>query len=166
MDTQLLHTLNTLLSQRQLKIAVAESLTCGLLQQALGAVSGSSLFFEGGITAYSLQQKVHLLQVDAEHASLVNCVSQQVAYEMAAGACRVFDCDLALATTGYAEPCPAQGITEPMAFFALSRRQDGKIQTIAGKQLFGGKLDRAGMQTLVCQQALLALLDYLQSTAT
>ena len=48
----------------RLTLAVAESLTCGHLQAAIGAISGASEFFRGGLTAYTLAQKVRHLGVD------------------------------------------------------------------------------------------------------
>ncbi|MDD4915589.1 MAG: CinA family protein [Methylococcales bacterium] len=163
MNAGLTDALNRLLRERRLSVAVAESLTCGRLQTALGAVSGSSEFFLGGITAYSLRHKIALLGVDPGHAASVNCVSQRVAFEMAAGACLLFDSDLGLGTTGYAEPCPAAAVMQPTAFFGLCRRQDGKMLHIAGSRVAGPGLNRREMQERVCETALLALLDYLQT---
>ena len=102
------------------RLAVAESMTGGRLQARITEISGASSFFLGGVTAYALVQKVALLGVDAAHAAAVNCVSERVAGEMACGACRLFGADLALATTGYAEPSPADGVAEPFAWVALA----------------------------------------------
>ena len=89
-------------------LAVAESLTGGRLQALLTGVSGASACFLGGVCAYTVPQKARLLGVDAAHATEVDGVSARVAGEMAAGACRLFGADLAVATTGYAEPAPAR----------------------------------------------------------
>ena len=40
---------------------------------------------------------------DGTHASTVNCISDQVAREMAAGVCKLFGTDVGLSITGYAE---------------------------------------------------------------
>jgi len=89
---------------------VAESLTCGRVQARIGQISGASEFFLGGITTYSLDQKVRHLGVDRAGASAVNSVSAAVAEQMARGVCALFGSELGLATTGYAEPFdPAQG---------------------------------------------------------
>ena len=45
-------------------IAVAESLTAGLLQFALAAAEGASGYFQGGITVYNLGQKSRHLHID------------------------------------------------------------------------------------------------------
>ncbi len=53
-----------LLQAPRLSLAVAESLTCGQVQARIGAVSGASDYFLGGVTAYSLDEKVRLLGVN------------------------------------------------------------------------------------------------------
>ncbi len=84
-------------------LAVAESLTCGRVQARIGSIPGASEFFLGGLTAYSLDQKVKHLGVDRAVAAPVNSVSAAVAEQMAQGVCALFGSELGLATTGYAE---------------------------------------------------------------
>lgn len=110
-----------------LTLAVAESLTVGLLQARIGRISGASAFFRGGVTAYDIPRKVELLGVDQKHAESVCAVSQRVADEMACGACELFDTSLAAATTGFAEPDPSHGITVPYAFISVWSRNDGCV---------------------------------------
>jgi len=148
---------------KRLKIAVAESLTCGRLQAALGSISGASDFFEGGVTAYNLKQKVGLLAIDKQYAKSVNSISQRVAYELAEGACRLFQSDIGIGTTGYAEPSPENGVHEPMAYIAICRQRTGKIQNIAGKQILGTGLNRVRMQEHVSAMAIESLLSYLET---
>jgi nicotinamide-nucleotide amidase len=56
------------LAKPRLTLAVAESLTCGQVQAKIGTVAGASRYFLGGITAYSLAQKVRHLGVNRAHA--------------------------------------------------------------------------------------------------
>jgi len=122
-----------MLRRPRLTLAVAESLTAGHLQAHIAAVSGASGFFLGGITAYSLEQKVALLGVDRAAAKRDKCVSQRVAIEMAYGAMRQFGADVGAATTGYAEPDRAAGVKHPMAWWAICQRmKDGKLMLNAG----------------------------------
>jgi nicotinamide-nucleotide amidase len=109
--------LKRICDDRGLLVATAESVTVGRLQSMLGAVSGSSTFFRGGITAYHIDQKVALLNVERAHATRVDCVSPQVAAEMAEAATRLFNAHLGLATTGYAEPPDGSATSD--AFFAI-----------------------------------------------
>lgn len=102
------------------KISVAESLTAGILQNKLGEISGISCCFEGGVTAYSLDSKVKMLNINREHAKSVNCVSERVAIEMARGAQNLFNTNIALSTTGYAEAYPCENVDTPYAYIALA----------------------------------------------
>ena len=122
-----------MLQKPALTLALAESLTAGHLQAQIASVSGASGYFLGGITAYTLRQKVKLLGVNAAHARRVNCVSQRVAVEMAYGAMMRFGADLAAATTGYAEPDRAAGVKAPMAWWAIcQRRPNGRLAISSG----------------------------------
>ena len=146
----------------RLTLAVAESLTCGHVQARIGAVSGASEYFLGGLTAYSLEQKVRHLGVNRAHARRVNCVSQRVAVEMAQGAGALFGADLAVATTGYAEPSPVDGIRAPMAWWALChRKRGGQAVVISGQvELPGAR--RVAAQEAVAREVLAALVAYLR----
>ncbi|MES2826693.1 MAG: CinA family protein [Bacteroidota bacterium] len=84
-------------------VAVAESLTSGLVQDYFGEISGASKYYAGGITVYNLAQKVKHLNVDREHAFSVDCVSVRVAEEMAIGVCDLLGSEIGIGTTGYAE---------------------------------------------------------------
>jgi len=158
--------LKTLLILRRLQVAVAESLTCGQVQAALGSISGSSAYFAGGITAYNLAQKTRLLGIDAAHAERVNSVSQQIAFELAAGVCRLFNADIGLGTTGYAEPDADHQIIEPMAYVAICRRKGDDILPVAGEQIIGKNLNRLEMQTHVADSLLKLLLSQLEAESS
>lgn len=122
-------------------VAVAESLTSGMLQSLFADVSGISSCFAGGITAYNLDAKVNLLGVDRDHAASVDCVSEKVAIQMAQGVIKAFGADIAIGTTGYAEPYPAENIVEPFAYIAvvtnhmvLTKRIDGSCAPEPGRK--------------------------------
>jgi len=115
-----------------LKLAVAESLTCGRVQAAIGAVSGASQFFLGGVTAYTGEQKVALLGVSRAEGEAVNWVSAAVAEQMARGTTQLFGSDFALATTGYAEPAPEWGVHVPFAWWALAQRKCEEVGRVTG----------------------------------
>ena len=107
-----------LLREPALTLATAESMTCGRIQARIGAISGASKFFLGGITAYTIDQKVHHLGVDRALAESCNAVSSEIAEQMAIGACQLFGASLGVATTGYAEN--PVGRTHPFAWWALA----------------------------------------------
>jgi nicotinamide-nucleotide amidase len=150
-----------ILRKPALTLAVAESLTAGQMQARIAAVSGASDYFLGGVTAYSLAQKVKLLGVNRTHARSVDCVSQRVAVEMAAGACQLFGADLAVATTGYAEPAPKQRVRTPHAWWALCHRHRGAAVILSGLIEVPGA-DRVTVQERVAETVLVELVNYLR----
>ena len=151
-----------LLRRPRLTLAVAESLTCGQVQARVGAVSGASEFFLGGITAYALDQKVAHLGVNRMAARRVNSVSAAVAEQMARGACRLFGSDLGLATTGYAEPAAKAGVAEPFAWWALAHRAGrGKFTLRHGRVECPGA-SRVEVQRIVAEAALAELVEYVR----
>lgn len=85
-------------------ISVAESVTSGLLQLAFSQMSNASLFYKGGITTYSLSEKVRLLDVDKPEAEECDCVSENIAETMALNVAKLFESDWSISTTGYCTP--------------------------------------------------------------
>ncbi len=143
-------------------LAVAESLTAGQVQARIGAISGASTFFRGGITAYTLEQKARHLGVDRAAAAACDCVSETVARQMARGVCGLFDATIGLATTGYAEPNPELGIAEPFAWWAVAERAgDGTWIERSGRTACPGQ-SRSAVQAAVADAVLTALLAHLR----
>lgn len=87
-------------------IAVAESVTAGLLQQTLASAENASLFFQGGITAYNIRQKFRHFNIDVKEALQCNCVSETIALQMALSTMQHFESDWSIGITGYAVPLP------------------------------------------------------------
>jgi nicotinamide-nucleotide amidase len=145
-----------------LMLAVAESLTGGQVQARIASVSGASEYFLGGITAYTLEQKVKLLGVSRAHAATVDCVSQRVAVEMAAGALRLFGADLAVATTGYAEPAPKKKVRLPQAWWALCHRHRSGAAMVLSGFVEVPDADRVTVQARVADEVLATLVVYLR----
>jgi nicotinamide-nucleotide amidase len=97
----------SLLIERSLKISVAESCTGGLISHRLTNISGSSLYFERGITAYSNAAKVEVLKVDEDTIQKFGAVSIEVAEQMAQGVKSISGTDIGLAVTGILGPTGA-----------------------------------------------------------
>ena len=87
-----------------LTVAVAESVTGGLIGSRLTDVAGSSLYFLGGVVAYSNDAKVKLLGVKPETLAQHGAVSERTAREMAEGVRKCFGTDIGLAVSGIAGP--------------------------------------------------------------
>lgn len=154
-----------LLATPKLTVSAAESLTCGRVQALLGAVPGSSNYFLGGITAYSLEQKVQHLAVDRAAARRVNSVSAEVAEQMARGACRLFGSDLGLATTGYAEPSAADSVTDPFAWWAIAQRarRGPRFLAVCTGRIECPRASRLEAQAIVAEAVIAELIDYLET---
>ena len=151
-----------LLRPPRLTLAVAESLTCGRVQVRIGAIPGASEFFLGGITAYSLDQKVRHLGVDRATAEPVNAVSDEVAMQMARGVCALFGAQLGLATTGYAESSPEWKIPCPRAWWAIAHELGGGRVVLQCGLVECPDANRTAAQEAVAVAALGALVRYLR----
>jgi nicotinamide-nucleotide amidase len=90
-------------------VAVAESLTGGLLCGVLTGRAGASRVVRGGVVAYATDLKQTVLGVDADLLSQVGAVDEAVARAMAAGARARLGSTYGLATTGVAGPDPQDG---------------------------------------------------------
>lgn len=110
---------------RNLSVAVAESLTGGLLVAELVAIPGASSVVRGGVVAYATDLKRSLLGVSGELLAAEGPVHPEVARQMATGVRRLLSidgapADIGLATTGVAGPGPAQGHPAGEAFVAIA----------------------------------------------
>ena len=76
-----------------------------------------------------MAQKFKHLEVEPVHALAVNCVSQQVAAEMAHHVCALFGSHWGIGVTGYASPVPESG-NKLFAFYAIVH---GKKVVASGK---------------------------------
>jgi len=85
-------------------ISVVESVTSGCLQLAFSQMPNATIFYKGGMTAYSLPEKVRLLNVDPKEAEECDCVSENISETMALHVAKLYDSDWAISTTGYCTP--------------------------------------------------------------
>jgi nicotinamide-nucleotide amidase len=87
-----------------LKLAVAESCTGGMLGERITNIPGSSDVFLGGVIAYHNDVKKTLLGVRAEDLERYGAVSEEVALQMAAGVRKRTGADVGVSVTGIAGP--------------------------------------------------------------
>ncbi len=106
-DEELHDVVGKLLLERQRTVAVAESLTGGLVCHLISRVPGVSASLMGGVVAYANEAKVALLGVPSEWILRHGAVSSQVAEAMAKGCRERFGTHLAVSTTGIAGPSGA-----------------------------------------------------------
>ncbi len=93
-----------LLTERGLTLAAAESCTGGLIGHRITNVPGSSVYYQGSITAYSYDVKEQLLRVRHDTLYDHGAVSEQTARELAQGVRRALRADIGVAVTGIAGP--------------------------------------------------------------
>jgi nicotinamide-nucleotide amidase len=142
-----------LLVERRMTIAVAESLTGGLLVAELVSVPGASAVVRGGVVAYATPLKHALLGVDAGLLAERGAVDPDVARQMAAGvrerlAVDGAAADVGLATTGVAGPDPQDGhpVGEVWLGLALDDRVRAKRLALTG--------DRAAIRAATVSESL------------
>lgn len=121
-DTATIEQIKDILISRKETIAVAESVTSGLMQGALSGAEFASDFFEGGITTYNIDQKVKHLMVNRQQAADCNCVSPDIAKQMALGVIALFESTWGLSVTGYSTPVEESDF-KVYAHFAIARNK-------------------------------------------
>lgn len=92
------------LINKNIKIAIAESMTGGYLSSLITKEAGASNVFVGAIIAYTKQMKVNLLKVDEKVIDKYSSVSIEVVNEMNYGLQKIIEADLYIAITGNAGP--------------------------------------------------------------
>ena len=149
-DETMEHAVATLLLARGLTLAVAESLTGGLVASRLVNVPGASEWFRGGVVSYATDVKYSLLDVPEGPV-----VSAPAAAAMATGVAAKLGADVGLAVTGVAGPDSQEGHPPGTVFMAVALPDQDPITVEAG--LPG---DRARVRQFAC----ISLLDLLRRT--
>ncbi len=145
-----------LLLARESTVAVAESLTGGLLGAALTSTPGSSMTFRGGLVVYATDLKATVAGVPGPLLDAEGPVSAHVAAAMAAGARDRLAATYGLGVTGVAGPDPQDGHPVGTVYVAVAGPAGGEVQslTLAG--------DRASVRAAAVAAALDLLLAVLR----
>jgi nicotinamide-nucleotide amidase len=142
------------LIRRGQTVAVAESLTGGLLAATLVEVPGVSKTFRGGLVVYATDLKVTLAGVDPDLLARQGPVDPEVAAQLARGAAVTCGADWGLGTTGVAGPDPQDGVTVGTVFVGVAG--PGRYREVRELQLDG---DRATIRAQAVSAALLLLAE-------
>lgn len=156
-DETLESVVGRLLRRRGLKLAVAESITGGLICHRLTQVPGSSLYFKMGMVAYSPKVKTSCLGVSYEDVNRDESVNEEVAKSMAEGVRRLAGTDIGLSTTGFAGPA---GGTEKEPVGTVYTALSYKDGFIVDRQVYPGS--RATVKARAAQGALCILFKFLK----
>ena len=119
-----------LLRERGETLAVAESLTGGLLGARLTRMPGSSETFRGGVVAYATDMKARLLDVPPETLVRDGAVSAATATAMAEGVQSLFGSTYGLALTGVAGPDNQEGKAPGLVYVALGAPEGRSVREL------------------------------------
>ncbi len=144
--------LHARLRQAAATVAVAESLTGGLVTAALTEVAGASATVRGGLVVYATDLKATLAGVPEALLAERGAVDADVALELARGARARLRATVGLGLTGVAGPEPQDGRAVGTVFAALSGPD---AETVAERRFSG---ERGQIRTLAVRLAL-QLLD-------
>ena len=148
-----------LLRERGATVAVAESLTGGLLGATLTSVPGASAAFRGGVVSYATDLKAALLGVDEALLAARGAVDPEVALQMATGVRTACRASYGVSTTGVAGPDPQDG--SPVGTVHVAVAGPGGARGVAA--LFAG--DRDEVRRAAVRAALTLLSDVLGESA-
>jgi PncC family amidohydrolase len=140
-----------LFTEKGLTLSVAESCTGGLISHFLTTVPGASMFFIGGIIAYSIEMKKEILGIPSEIISRHGMVSEETARKMAERVRGLTKADYSLSTTGNLGPDVLEGKEKGLVYTAVCK--EGKI--------ISSELRFQGDRELIKEKASLAALRLL-----
>jgi nicotinamide-nucleotide amidase len=148
------------LTRRGLTIAVAESLTGGLVVAELISVPGASAVVRGGVVAYATELKSSLLGVDAALLAARSPIDPEVARQMAEGVRWRLGrdgapADIGLSTTGVAGPDTQEGHPVGEVWIGVAI---GDVVTAHGLALGG---DRGAIRWATVSESLARVLEQL-----
>jgi nicotinamide-nucleotide amidase len=124
------------LTVRAQTLAVAESLTGGLLAATLVDVPGASKVFRGGLVVYATDLKASLAGVPADLLAERGPVDPDVAVALAEGARERCGATWGLGTTGVAGPEPQDGVAVGTVYVACSGVSGPAVRKL---ELTGGR---------------------------
>ncbi|NJC68273.1 CinA family protein [Planosporangium thailandense] len=117
-----------LLRERRQTLAVAESLTGGLLAATIVDVPGASTVFRGGLVVYATDLKRSLAGVPGDLLAERGPVDPDVVLALADGARRVCGADWGVATTGVAGPESQGGLPVGTLYLACRGPHGGEVR--------------------------------------
>ena len=112
-------------------VAVAESLTGGLVASALTDIPGASVVVRGGVLAYSTDLKAQVLGVDEGLLARVGAVDADVAEQMARGVRSLMGSTYGLATTGVAGPDKVDGKPVGTVYVAVVGPDSSRVKALS-----------------------------------
>ena len=137
------------LQMRNLKLAVAESCTGGMIAERITSVAGSSRFFLGGAVVYSDELKTLFADIPPLMLEAHGAVSKEVAVALAENIRDICNADIGVGVTGIAGP--GGGTEEKPVGLVYVAAADGNKQEVVQRRFPG---DRERIRRWASQQAL------------
>ena len=154
-NLELAKKLSEVFSKSHKLIATAESCTGGLISAYITAIPGSSRYFDRAFITYSNEAKCQMLGVKAQTLYKYGAVSIETAKEMAEGALKNSNADIAVSVTGIAGPDGGTG-DKPVGTVCIGIKEKGK-EVNAKCYHFSG--DRAKVREQTVKTALSGLVS-------
>ncbi len=148
------------LEDKNLNLAVAESVTGGEISRRIIKIPGASKHFISGIIAYSEASKVRYLDVSENTLEKYGAVSSETAAEMARGLLNCDGVDIAVSTTGFAGPSTGEG--KPIGLVYICVADKTRVEIF--ERIFTG--DRPAIQDRAASLALANLHKFLNNPLT
>ncbi|MCM1043494.1 MAG: nicotinamide-nucleotide amidohydrolase family protein [Corallococcus sp.] len=130
-----------LLTSIHKRVAVAESLTGGLITDKLVEVPGASKVLFEGVVTYTVESKCKRLGINPHLIDRCGVVSNEVAREMAKNLLKS-GVDFSIATTGYAGPTAERGLPVGLCYIAIGSPHGIRVF----KNIFQGNREQIRMQ--------------------
>ena len=142
-----------LLRAQEAKLAIAETVSGGLLSNAFTDISGVCKFFAGGVICFSNEAKMQLLDVPECLLQQHGAVSAEATVALATGAAETLGADYAMAITGFCGPTGGQNENPLGTIFIALHAPHG---------IWSKKMSYPGPRATVRQRAVNAALDWLR----
>lgn len=139
-----MESLRTIAISKNLKVALAESLTGGLVSAEIVAEPGASDFFLGSVVSYQDAAKIGMLGVSPSTINSQTAVDPEVAIQMAQGVRAKFarhslldyNLVIGLSTTGVAGPDPVGENPVGLVYFGVS---SAKVEQVVVETFSGSR---------------------------
>lgn len=144
-------------SNRNIKLAIAESCTGGYVSNMFTNIAGASKVFERGIVCYSNQAKIDLLNVDPKIIERYGAVSEMVVNKLAYNVRTLSNVDIGIGISGIAGP--TGGTPEKpvgLVFIGFSTKTETTVQN------YNLKASRINFKKLVLEKVIQYLEQLLQ----
>jgi nicotinamide-nucleotide amidase len=140
------------LKKKNLTIAFAESMTCGMAAMKIGNVSGTSDVFGGSIVCYDSKVKSGLLKISSRMIAKYSAESKQVTDALAKNLSRIIKADVSVAITGLAAPGGSENKQKPVGTIFIS--------VFVNKKIFSARKKFNGSPLLIKKKACSLLFSF------